>query len=61
MAIEKLKKAITNSKNLFLTLDKAEELNHIIQEIGDEKSELEEHYFKLRTEFMSTQMLMDEA
>jgi hypothetical protein len=45
---------VANSKNIFLTLDKAEELGGIIESVTDEKSELEEHYFKLRTEFLST-------
>jgi len=37
-----------------LTLEKAEELNTVVQDISDEKTELEESYFKLRTEFLST-------
>lgn len=39
---------------MFLTIEKAEELNMIIENVTDEKSELEEFYFKLRTEFIST-------
>jgi len=39
---EKLKKQITDSKNVFLTLDKAEELNGRITEIYEEKAALEE-------------------
>jgi hypothetical protein len=61
LAIEKLKQQISNTKNLFLTIEKAEELDRVISEITDEKTELEEHYFKLRTEFLTTQLRMDEA
>jgi len=39
---EKFKRQITDSKNVFLTLDKAEELNARITEIFEEKSALEE-------------------
>jgi len=31
-----------------MTLEKGEELNNIIKEISDEKTELEEEYFKKR-------------
>jgi hypothetical protein len=52
--IEKLKKRIADSKNIFLTIEKAEELNNIIKEISNEKSDLEESYFMIRTKFRAT-------
>lgn len=51
LEIEKIKKQIIDSNNIFLTLEKAEQLNNIIKEIGDEKSELEEQYFSIRTKY----------
>jgi hypothetical protein len=36
-------------------------MNGIIKEISDEKSELEEQYFLIRTKFRSTELRMDEA
>jgi predicted nuclease with TOPRIM domain len=44
-----------------LTSEKAEQLDAIIKEISGEKSELEETYFKLRTEYLTTMFRMDEA
>ena len=44
-----------------MSIEKAEEFNRVISEITDEKTELEEYYFKVRTEFLSTQLRMDEA
>jgi len=52
--MEKLKQQISSSKNLFLTFEKATEFNKAIQEISDEKTDLEENYFKLRSKFLST-------
>ena len=37
------------------------ELNSVINEISDDKTSLEEAYFKLRSEFLSTQYKMDES
>ena len=46
---------------MFLTLDKAQEYSNIILDISEEKSELEESYFKVRNEYLQTQLKMDEA
>ena len=44
-----------------MTLEKGEQLNQIIKEISDEKSELEEEYFKKRAQYIEIQLLLDEA
>lgn len=59
--LEKLQQQLSSTKNMFLTLDKAQEFSSIIQDISDDKTELEEHYFKLRSEYLTTQIRMDEA
>ena len=46
---------------MFLTLDKADEFNARITEIGDEKSALEEEYFSMRARYRANQLVMDEA
>ena len=56
-----MKKQIADSKNIFLTIDKAEYLNNVIKELSDEKTDLEESFFVMRTKFKSTQLAMDEA
>ncbi len=61
LTIEKLKQEISSSKNMFLSITKAFEFNKIIQDISDDKTDLEEKYFKLRSMFLTTQMRMDEA
>jgi hypothetical protein len=61
LIIEKLRKQIADSKNIFLSLEKAEQLNNIIKEISDEKTDLEEQYFTIRTKYRTTQLMMDEA
>ena len=59
--IENLKRQIADSKNIFLTIEKAEELNGLVKEISDEKTDLEESFFMMRTKYRSTQLTMDEA
>ena len=61
LVIENLKKKIADTKNIFLTLEKAEELNRIITEISDEKTDLEDQYFQMRTKYRSNQLIMDES
>jgi vacuolar-type H+-ATPase subunit I/STV1 len=46
---------------VFLTLDKAEELNARITEIYEEKSALEEQHFGMMSKYRATQLNMDEA
>jgi hypothetical protein len=58
---EKLRKTIADSKNIFLTLEKAEEFNQRLAEVIDEKTQLEETYFQMRTKYRSNQLNMDEA
>ncbi len=52
--IEHLKEKIANSNNIFLTIEKAEELNGIIKEISDEKTDLEEAFFVMRTKYRTS-------
>ena len=61
LVAEKLRKQIADSKNVFLTLEKAEELNARITEIYEEKSALEEQHFGMMSKFRATQLTMDEA
>lgn len=41
---------MANAKNLYLTIEKAEYFNNVINELTDDKSELEESYLKVRSE-----------
>lgn len=58
---QKLRKVIADSKNIFLTLEKAEEFNSRLTEVTDEKTVLEEQYFTMRAKYRSNQLTMDEA
>lgn len=51
---EKLRKQIADSKNIFLSLDKAEEFNARITEIYEDKTVLEERHFSMMSKFRST-------
>lgn len=46
---------------MFLTLEKAEEFNQRLTEVQDEKTQLEETYFQMRTKYRSNQLNMDDA
>ena len=59
--VEKLKKIIGDSKNVYLTLDKAEEFNSRLVEVTEDKTVLEEQYFTMRTKYRSNQLQMDDA
>jgi DNA-binding transcriptional regulator YiaG len=58
---EKLRIQIGDNKNVFLTIEKAEEFNQRINFLSDEKSILEDEYFKMRSKYRSNQLIMDEA
>ena len=61
VAAEKLRMKIGDNKNVFLTIEKAEEFNQRINFLSDEKSILEDEYFKMRSKYRSNQLIMDEA
>ena len=61
LKIEKLLQKLASTTNQYMTLEKGEELNNIIKEISDEKTELEEEYFKKRAILLQIQMQLDEA
>lgn len=61
MTAEKLRMQIGENKNVFLTIGKAEEFNQRINFLSDEKSILEDEYFKMRSKYRSNQLIMDEA
>jgi hypothetical protein len=44
---------IGDNKNVFLTIEKAEEFNQRINFLSDEKSILEDEYFKMRSKYRS--------
>lgn len=59
--MEHLKKQIAENKNVFLTLEKAEEFNSRLTGIQEEKTVLEEQYFVMRSKYRANQLTMDEA
>jgi DNA-binding transcriptional regulator YiaG len=61
MQTEKYRRQIGDNKNVFLTLDKAEEFNQRITFLSEEKSILEEEYFQMRSKYRANQLTMDEA
>lgn len=61
MIAEKFRMQIGDNKNVFLTIGKAEEFNQRINFLSDEKSILEDEYFKMRSKYRANQLIMDEA
>lgn len=61
LSINKLKQDLSNQTNQYMTLEKGEELNNIIRTISDEKTDLEESYFKMRSEYLANVLRLDEA
>lgn len=61
MHIEKLRKQMGDTKNVYLTLDKAEEFDKRLQAVTEDKNKLEEDYFTMRTKYRSNQLQMDDA
>jgi DNA-binding transcriptional regulator YiaG len=59
--IEKLRKQMGDTKNVYLTLDKAEEFDKRLQAVTEDKNKLEEDYFTMRTKYRSNQLQMDDA
>ena len=50
-----------DTKNVYLTLDKAEEFDKRLQAVTEDKNKLEEDYFTMRTKYRSNQLQMDDA
>lgn len=61
MITEKYRRQIGDNKNVFLTIDKAEEFNQRITFLSEEKSILEEEYFQMRSKYRANQLVMDES
>jgi hypothetical protein len=61
VTIEKLRKQMGDTKNVFMTLDKAEEFDKRLQMVTEDKDKLEEEYFNMRTKYRSNQLQMDDA
>ena len=50
-----------DTKNVYLTLDKAEEFDKRLQAVTEDKNKLQEDYFTMRTKYRSNQLQMDDA
>jgi hypothetical protein len=59
--LEKLRKQVGDSKNVYMTLDKAEDFDKRLQMVTEDKDRLEEEYFNMRTKYRSNQLQMDDA
>ena len=46
---------------MFLTIKQGEEFNRVINELTDERTRLEELYFKVRSECVSALNMLDDA
>jgi hypothetical protein len=56
-----LKQELQSCKNMFLTLQQGDEFNRIITELTDERTRLEDLYFKTRSDCVSALNMLDEA
>ena len=56
-----LKQKLQSCKNMFLTIEQGEEFNRVINELTDERTRLEELYFKARSESSSALNMLDDA
>ena len=61
MNLEKLRKQVGDSKNVYMTLDKAEDFEKRLLMVTEDKDRLEEEYFNMRTKYRSNQLQMDDA
>jgi hypothetical protein len=59
--LEKLRKQLGGSKNVYMSLDKAEDFDKRLQMVTEDKDRLEEEYFNMRTKYRSNQLQMDDA
>jgi uncharacterized protein Yka (UPF0111/DUF47 family) len=59
--LEKLRKQVGDSKNVYMTLDKAEDFEKRLLMVTEDKDRLEEEYFNMRTKYRSNQLQMDDA
>ena len=59
-AVVHLKEQLSSSKNMFLTIQQGEEFNRIITELTDERTQLEELYFKARSEGVNALNMLDD-
>jgi len=46
----RLERELSSCKNMFLTIEKAQEFNRVISELTDDKTKLETLYFKTRSD-----------
>ena len=56
-----LKQELQSCKNMFLTIQQGEEFNRVITELTDERTRLEELYFKVRSDCVSALNMLDDA
>jgi len=54
--VEKLRKQVGDSKNVYMTLDKAEDFDKRLLMVTEDKDRLEEEYFNMRTKYRSNQL-----
>jgi len=56
-----LKQELQSCKNMFLTIQQGEEFSRVITELTEERTRLEERYFKVRADGVSALNMLDDA
>lgn len=59
--LEKLKQQVNSNKGVFISQNQVLEFNQIIQDMNDQKTDLEEAHMNLRTQYRLAQDKLDSA
>lgn len=59
--LNNVKQELSSSKNMFLTVEQGAEFTRVIDDLTDERSKLEELYYKVRSECVSALNMLDDA
>ena len=54
-----LKKELHSCKNMFLTIEQGEEFERIVSQLTDERTKVEEQYFRVRKDLISALNMLD--
>lgn len=61
MVVHSLKKELQSCKNIFLNIEKADEMDRVIRQLTDERESLEAQYFKVRSDCIGALDMLDDA
>lgn len=59
--LNRIKQELSSSKNMFLTVEQGAEFTRVIDDLTDERTKLEELYYKVRSDCVVAQSSLDEA